>query len=66
MYCLVCGNLLPKDSDGPVCRWCKVEIAKKEIMENPHWALKWAFEALEQELKAIKKNLDEIKKPVER
>jgi hypothetical protein len=61
MYCLRCGCLLPVDAKEPFCRYCRLQIAREEVANDPTWAMRIALEALGQELTDIMRELKTLK-----
>lgn len=64
MHCLRCGGQLNPDAKEPLCYYCKSEVAREMISNNPAWALRVALEALSDELNDLKTQIQTLKKDI--
>jgi hypothetical protein len=61
MHCIKCGCQLSSDTKEPLCGFCRNDIAKEVITENPTWALKVALEAIAEALSDLQIDVNAIK-----
>jgi cell division protein FtsB len=64
MHCLRCGSQLNPEAKEPLCYFCKSEVAKEMILEDPARALRTALGVLSEELNTLKTQIETLKKDI--